>query len=172
MTPDEFAARIAEAIYKYAPELHVPLGMNAVAILQALVTQEITDPDRLEASKHENSYCYGGQYRTSKMKAAEWRWGCAVHCSWSPFQIMYATAFRHGYTGDPVGLRDPMVAAEYVVKELNRAVFDKFADETIEDVFDAWNSGTARDKIDPVAYKKSAGVLYRQFAGIPEPRMT
>jgi|SRR5689334_895231 len=156
---------LADAIEHYAPALHVPSGMNAIALLRAIAAQETTDPTRLFASKHENAYCYGGRYNTPALKTAEWRYGCAVHCSWSPWQIMFPTAMLHGFMDDPVRLRDPMIAGAYVVADLNGKVFDHIPAPTVQDAFDAWNSGTARDNLFPAKYVSEATALYQHFAG-------
>lgn len=163
---------IEMAVTRGAAGLHVPVGWNARALLFALARQETTSWERMRASKHENVYCYGGRYHSAKLKPEEWLYGCAVHCSYSPWQIMYPTAYLHGFRGDPVALRSPLVAIDYVVAELNRKVFDKFIDETIEDVADAWNSGTARDGIEPIPYKKAVAAHYAAFAGGPPPPAT
>lgn len=156
---------LAEAIAHYASALHVPFGISAVALLRAIAAQETSDPTRTAACKHENSYCYGGKYHREAAKVAEWRYGCACHCSWSPWQIMYQTAVGRGFADDPVRLRDPMIAGAYVVAELNGRVFDRLSGATVQDAFDAWNSGTARDSILPAKYISEATDLYNHFVG-------
>jgi hypothetical protein len=158
-------AALTEAIGAYAPNLHAPTGIDAVALLRALAAQEVGNASRSLACRHESSYCYGGKYHTDAVKQAEWRYGCAAHCSWGPWQIMYPTATMRGYTGDPVGLRDPMVSGEYVVSQINYRVFDMIVRPTLNDVFDAWNSGTARDGLVPAVYIEQAMAHYVRFAG-------
>lgn len=178
--PPEAAQALTEAIAYYAPMLRVPAGINAIAVLRAIAAQETTDPTRTRASKHEVSYCYGGPYNAKAVRetnpgmaivleAAEHSFGCAVHESWGPWQIMYATAVSRGFRGDPVLLRDPMTSGEFVVKHLNARVFDRLTDETIVDVFDAWNSGTPRDARVPEEYIKEAVPLYNHFNGGASP---
>jgi len=166
MPTEDLAGNLTAAIARYAPDLHVPEGINAIALLRALASQETSDPSRTRSSKHENSYCYGGRYHTSALRQVEWKYGCAVHSSWSPWQIMYATAALRGFEGDPVELRDPMVAGQYVVAELNERVFDLLQDVKLQDIFDEWNSGTARDNLMPAKYISEATDLYNHFAGL------
>lgn len=159
---------LADAIERWAPQLHVgDSGINPVALLRAIAAQETSDPTRWAASKHENAYCYGGRYHTPALKPAEWRYGCACHCSWGPWQIMYPTAILRGFDGDPVRLRDPLTSGLYVVAELNAKVFDALpAPITVADALDAWNSGMARDNLFPGKYVSEATDLYNHFAGL------
>jgi hypothetical protein len=161
----EIERSLANAIAMYAPDLHVPPTIDAVAILRAIAQHELRRIGRWRASLHELSYCYKGKYHTPAMERHDFLWGCAAHSSWGPWQIMFPTALLRGYEGDPVALRDPVVSGHYVVKHLNARVFDRFSDETVEDVADAWNSGTARDSIDPVDYKKAVRALYDGLTG-------
>jgi hypothetical protein len=158
---------LADAVERWAPQLHIGAsGIDPVALLRAIAAQETTDATRWAAAKHENAYCYGGRYQTPALKPAEWRWGCAAHCSWGPWQIMYPTAALRGFADDPVRLRDPMVSGGYVVAELNAKVFDSLPQPTVQDCFDAWNSGTARDNLFPATYVSQATDLYNQFAAL------
>lgn len=163
--PREAQQALTEAIAHWAATLNVPPTINPIALLRAIAAQETTDATRVAACKHEDAYCYGGKYHTDATRAAEWRYGCAVHCSWGPWQIMYPTATLRGFDGDPVALRDPMVSGQYVVAQINARVFDHFPDATIQDVFDAWNSGTARDSLFPAKYVSEATDLYNHFIG-------
>src|SRR5262249_21543670 len=83
-TEQDMAAGPSEAIAFWSPRLHVPAGIDPVALLRAIAMQETTDATRWAACKHEDSYCYGGKYHSPALKGAEWAYGCAVHCSWSP----------------------------------------------------------------------------------------
>jgi hypothetical protein len=159
------AQALSEAIAHYAPALHVGPSINPIALLRAIAAQETSDPVRILACKHENAYCYGGKYHREAAKAAEWRYGCACHCSWGPWQIMYETAVERGFADDPVQLRDPMISGAYVVAQLNARVFDWLSNPSLQDVFDAWNSGTARDNIFPAKYVSEATALYQHFIG-------
>jgi hypothetical protein len=170
MTVDEQAIELeierslANAIAMNAPLLHVPPTIDPVAILRAIAQHELRRLGRWRASLHELSYCYKGKYHTPAMERHDFLWGCAAHSSWGPWQIMFPTALLRGYEGDPVRLRDPVVSGPYVAAHINARVLDRFNDETVEDVFDAWNSGTARDSIDPVEYKKAVRILYDGYA--------
>ena len=104
--PRDAQRALAEAIARYAPMLHVPQEISAVGILRTIAEKETTSADRYAACLHERAYCYGGRYHTPALAHEEWLYGCAVHCSWGPWQIMFANAVMRGFTGDPVALLD------------------------------------------------------------------
>lgn len=164
--PRDAQRAVTDAIAYHAPNLHVSPGINAIALLRALAAQETSDPTRWAASKHERSYCHGGIYHGEDMRPYEWRYGCAVHCSWGPWQIMFPTAAMRGYDGDPVGLRDPMISGDFVVRQLNARLFDHNADAVLEQVWRTWNGGNP--KAEPIpGYIFAATNLYNHFFANP-----
>jgi hypothetical protein len=162
MTP-----KVIAAARRWAPSLHIEPGspIDPVAALLAIASVESSGGIRWEASKHETSYCYAGRYHNMQLAALSSRWGCAAHCSWSAWQIMYITAVENGYHGDPTLLRDPEIACPYAIAVMNRRVFDRLKGETISDIFDAWNSGNPRDRIIPALYIKTATEAYQRLSG-------
>lgn len=161
--PREVQPEIAKAIEHWASLLHVPAGLNPVALMRAICENETSGGARAFATLHEPAYCYGGRYFNSDLAQLSVPWGCLAHSSFGPWQILFVTAHEHGYSGDPVGLRDPQTSAEYVVKILNRRLFDQVADATPEDAFDAWNSGRARDANVPAKYISEGMDHYVRF---------
>ena len=162
MNPADLKAAIAEASEHWAPSLHVPAGVNAIALMRAICDNETEGGARWGATLHEPAFCYGGKYykASADLQRLSVPWGCLAHSSFGPWQVLFITAHEHGFSDDPVRLRDPMVGAEYLTKILNRRVFDKIADALPEEAFDAWNSGRARDRIIPVDYIKRAKAHY------------
>jgi hypothetical protein len=165
MTDAEVAAAFEQAIADHAKDLHVPASIDPQALLRAIAMKESTRLARWQAPRHEQSYCYGGSNHMKNdpgQKMIDWKWGCAAHSSWSPWQIMFRTAVELGFdpTRDPADLKDPFVAVDYVVLYLNHRLFDTTLAPTLANAFDAWNSGTARDRNVPEDYIKEASALY------------
>ncbi len=170
---------IAEAVAHWAPMLRVPAGVSAMALLRAICENETSGGARWAAPLHESGYCYGGPYYKGDgpggrpgddlLRDLTRVWGCSAHESWGPWQLLFITAYEHGYRGDPVALRDPMRSAEYVVKILNRRLFDRRADATVRDALDAWNTGQARDGRTNPAYEAEGLEAYARILGTDPP---
>lgn len=156
---------VIKAANKWAPGLHLEDNavIDPVKVLLAVAEVETSGGIRWKASKHETAYCYGGKYHNHQLAGLSSVWGCCAHCSWGPWQIMYITAVEHGFYGDPVLLRDPEISAPYVVAVMNRRVFDPLIGETISSVFDAWNSGNAKDQNVPLDYIAKATAAYKEL---------
>src|SRR5262245_20296228 len=114
----DIQAEIAKAVEHWAPLLHVPANINPAALIHAICQNETSGGPQALASMHGRAYCYGGSYFNEELRALSRVWGCLAHSSWGPWQIMFITAHEHGYSGDPVGLRDPQTSGEYLVKIL------------------------------------------------------
>lgn len=126
--------------------------MNAEAILWAVYfCEKYTKGNR--KPRFEASYAPGGYfYEQSPTVQQEHKlWGDYAACSYSNFQILYITAQELGYQGPPLGLDRDSVAIRFVVEYLNRRAFARGA-KTVEQVADAYNSGSFRDEFQPVAY--------------------
>jgi|SRR5262245_33123208 len=166
---NDIAPVIDSAINHWAPQLHV--GSSSVipwAALKAIAHVETNYGARGLATLHEPAYCYGGLYYkgSADLQRLSVTFGCLAHQSYGPWQLLFMTAYELGYRGDPVILREPNVCAEYAVKLLNVRTLDKIIEATVEDVFDAWNSGHARDRFIPAEYiKKAKGYYLAALAG-------
>src|SRR5262252_7951217 len=143
---------LLESVAAHVAQLAVPADVNGTALLLAIADNETSGGTRAAASKHENAYCYSGPYFNKQLAELSREWGCAAHSSWGPWQIMYITAVEAGYSGDPVALRSADASLPFVIETLNRRVFKRLFFVTLSDIFDAWNSGTARDHIIPSEY--------------------
>jgi hypothetical protein len=179
--PRDVQQAIAAAVTHWAPQLRCAPPLSAVGLLRAICENETEGGARWCAPLHESGYCYGGPYYKGDgpggrpgddvLRNLTRAWGCSAHESWGPWQVLFITAYEHGYRGDPVGLRDPMRSAEYVVKILNRRLFDRLGGATLEDALDAWNTGQARDgKVNP-EYVADGLAAYSRIMGAPEGRV-
>lgn len=171
----EMVAAIDAAIDARAPLLRVgSSGIHPRAVLQAIAHVESGYGRQWAASKHEEAYCYGGPYYKGDgpggrmgddvLRRLTDQWGCSAHESWGPWQVLYITAWEHGYRDDPVRLRMPSVSIGPVIEVLNRRMFDRgHTAPGPRDVFDAWNSGRARDRIVPEDYIRKAMPHYERL---------
>ncbi len=163
MSAGDWKAAIDAAIEHWAGSLHViSAGLNGAAVLRAIAQVETNYGARGLATLHESAYCYGGKYYlgSADLQRLSTTYGCLAHQSYGPWQILFMTAYEVGFRGDPVELREPSRSIEYVVGVLNLRTLDKLTDATAEDVFDAWNSGRARDRFVPADYIKKAKGFY------------
>jgi hypothetical protein len=174
LTPADVAVAIDAAIDARAPLLKIgATGIHPRAVLKAIAHVETEYGRRWAASRHEVSYCYGGPYYKGDGHGGKMgddvlrdltdRWGCSAHESWGPWQLLYITAHENGYHEDPVRLRIPDISIGSVITILNRRVFDIVQKARPEDVFDAWNSGRARDRKYPESYVRKAMVHYERL---------
>lgn len=92
------------------------------------------------------------------------RWGLASAASWSPWQILYHTAADLGFSDAPHALHDPAIARPFVLERL--ALIVRRGARDVEEIADAWNSGTHRDDFRPVGYiEKLSGAYARLWKG-------
>lgn len=84
-------------------------------------------------------------------------------CSWSPWQIMYPTAWGVGFRGRPSDLHLPGTAEPYVVRRLQKIAAT--GAKTVRDFADAWNSGSWRDANDVPQYCAEVKAAYIAHGG-------
>jgi hypothetical protein len=82
---------IAALCRKHAPDLLTPVTwqgapFDKVRLLWGLSGNESSFGLNC-TPRHEPGYCYGGRYFNSVSSRA---WGCLAHCSFGPWQVMYA----------------------------------------------------------------------------------
>jgi len=154
------------SINYWKDKLHIDIGskIDPGRILWAIANVESTYGKQNDATHHEGAYHYGGHYykRSRIVREQSQKWGCLAHSSFGSFQILFITAYELGFRGDPIELRDPDISLRYVVKLINRRVLDKLSDEKPIDIFDAYNSGTPRDRIVPEQYIDKALIFYNE----------
>lgn len=98
--------------------------------------------------RYEKAYDRGGIYYNAQLGM---KYGAAAACSYSSWQIMYPTAVELGFTGAPTELNNDCVAIYFVMEYIQKRILDKGC-ERLQDLFDAYNSGTFRDRIIPEEY--------------------
>lgn len=96
--------------------------------------------------------------------AERWsRYGVRTAASYGPWQMLYHTAADLGYDDEPEGLYSESTARVWADRLLSR-IFAQGA-ETVEQVADAWNSGSFRDGIVPHEYIARVAAEYHRRGG-------
>jgi hypothetical protein len=136
------------------------LGIDPAQLLWAIAGQESSFGKNC-VPRHEDGYCYGSKsYRADKLlRDMTDAWGCAAHCSYGPWQIMFYNAYSLMNNIDPVILlTDAAVCAEVTVMKLNTILAKQPRD--VRDIADAWNSGNFKDDFRPLAYMDAVQNFY------------
>ena len=143
---------IARLIHEQAKFVQAPAGLNTEALLWAIYKCE-RYVEHAKFPRFEPAYAPDGIYfKNSELVRREYaKWGNWACCSYSDFQIMYITAVELGYDGPPLALDRDVMALPWVVKYLNDRAFARGA-KTVEEVADAYNSGTHRNHYKPLEY--------------------
>lgn len=152
-------------IEKNAPNLKIPDHINKKRLMWAFASNE-TDLGRMELrSRFEPSYS-GNWHRSfykegksmfsrSNLAMTAWRkWGDSAAQSYGLFQIMYTTAIDTGVISietPPEELRKTEVNVAVFIALINRIVRGN-KDITVEQIADAYNSGSYKDNIVPKEY--------------------
>lgn len=91
-------------------------------------------------------------------------WGINSACSHGPTQIMGAVLWDLGYREHPDNLyRDPVVAIIWTIRYLTARAAGA---TTVEQMGDAYNSGSFRDRFQPVGYMHSLRINYDRWVPI------
>ena len=164
-TPDSSPKTLLpDAIREAAPGLHLselPFHVDGVALLKAIATVESSFGKHLRP-RHEPAYDVGGRYyrRDKMIQKLVGLYGSAAAMSYGPFQIMYPVAVELGFnlSDPPSVLSGFRVNAQYAVRYLNvRAIPGATC---LEDLFDAYNSGSHWDANIPGSYIEKAMGAY------------
>jgi hypothetical protein len=106
---------IAALCRKHAPDLLAPVKWQGTPLYKAALLWGIAGVESTFGlnctPRHEPGYCFGGRYYNP---VASREWGCLAHCSFGPWQVMFAS-FPYGVS--PLSLiweTDGRVAAEVV----------------------------------------------------------
>ncbi len=87
---------IAALCRKHAPDLLTPVKWQGTPLDKVRLLWGISGVESsfgLNCSpRHEPAYCYGGRYFNP---VASREWGCLAHCSFGPWQVMFAN-FPYG----------------------------------------------------------------------------
>ena len=147
-------------IRQEASRLHTPEGMDPAQLLAALA--DVESSFGLHAvPNHEPAYDEGGRYYASAQHVRDLHktWGAWAACSYGPWQLLYVLAWEVGFRGTPGDLWTPEGSIEWAIRALNARALDKGA-ATVEDVGDAWNSGSFRDANRVEDYRRKIAVAY------------
>ncbi len=152
---------IKKLIFEYAPLIKETVDTEALlwAVYECeKYTRQYRTP------RFEPAYAPGGLYfRSSSMVRQEYaRWGSSAACSYSNFQIMFIVARELGYDAPPLALDKDSVALPYVVRYINVRILATPGVETVENIADAYNSGTYRDANVPERYINKFVRKYKQ----------
>jgi hypothetical protein len=167
---------IAGICQLYGPSLKVPAGLDGAKVLWALAGCE-SDFGVNGLPKHEDAYCAGHRY---DIPALTRKWGCAAHCSYGPWQMMYA----HLEDDLPEPLRDPSLlifaagsaslpfanAAGFLCRAtvafVNAEILGRQKATTLQQIAKAYNHGNWADGYDDFGYTDRAAKFY----AIPFPK--
>jgi hypothetical protein len=156
-THDELAA----SCRFYGSQLHVPQGMDGAQLLWAIAGKESSFGANC-TPRHESAYCTG-KYSRALITETQ-KYGHSAHCSFSPWQLLYANTPRHKSPDLTFASIDDGAAA--VVTFLNYEILGRQRATTIEDIADAYNTGNFRDAIIPSAY---VAAVVSNYHNVPMP---
>jgi hypothetical protein len=111
--------------------------------------------------RFEKGYAPGGAYYNSNLYN---KWGAWACCSYSSFQIMFATATELGYDSNPVELHlKDEVAIVWVKKYFEKRCFSKTTKFiTIGNAGDAYNTGSFFSGVPPAKYISELYTYYTE----------
>lgn len=145
-----------QTIAEHSHELRTKDGIDNARVLHALADVESNHGERHLATLHEAAYCYKGRYYTAPtggdLRRLSRVYGCLAHSSFSSWQLLFMAAYEEGFRGDPCELRNDAEAIHWVIRFLNRRIYDRYTILTPEKIADAWNSGRADDDNVPTGY--------------------
>lgn len=96
--------------------------------------------------RHEPAYCRGGKYFDGLLTQL---YGCAAHCSYGPWQVMYPTACELGFIGTPEEMANPETNCLYAVRYLNARAAKA---TSIEQIARSYNGGSINSTAVPQSY--------------------
>ena len=113
--------------------------------------------------RFEKGYAPGGTYYNQNLYN---KWGAWACCSYSSFQIMFATATELGYDSNPVELHlKDEIAIVWVRKYFEKRCFAKTTKFiTIGNAGDCFNSGSFLDNIIPAKYISDLYIFYNELS--------
>src|SRR6185437_2959221 len=167
MTPQQVIAALCRV---HGPKLSVLAPLDGERVLWALAGCE-SDFGVYGLPKHEDGYCAGHRY---DIPALTKRWGCAAHCSYGPWQVMFA----HLDYLLPSPQRDPSLlifaagdagpkfaaTADYLcaatAQFLAAEILGRQKASTLAEIAKAYNHGNWADDYDDSEYQGRAQKFY------------
>lgn len=144
------------AIQKQAGSLNAPPGLDPTLLLMALSLVESSGGFN-NRPRVEPAYLPGGRYCDQALYG---QYGDDAAASWGPLQVMYVTARELGFEGSPQELGQPAECVRMAVKLINRRIVGRGA-TTLEQIADAYNSGSFKDQIVPQDYIRKVKEAYQ-----------
>lgn len=165
-TREDRRARLVDLILARAPDLDLPGELRPEALLGAIAWQEsqlgLVAGARVEpAYLPRRRFAGGGLYRRHVV-ALVTVYGDAAAASWGAFQIMFPTAWELGYRGAPWDLDDDEAGIYWTIKYIRRRALERGA-ITVEQIADAYNSGTHLDRFVPDVYVAGVTTHYQRI---------
>lgn len=125
----------------------LPDGIDGAQLLWALAGKESSFG--VESNpRHEQGYCYGHEYFDKDRTRL---WGCLAHCSYGPWQVMYA---NFNIAVSPLEIMAPNgvnLIAGATVQFLQSFVMKQRGAKTLEEIGEVYNSGKIQPDPDYVA---------------------
>jgi len=114
--------------------------------------------------RFEPAYWVGGKYWNDEYLPLLFNYGLNIAGSFGVFQILYFTARRYGFNGNPIELTFITISIPYVIRLINDLITNPvYGVNSIETFADAYNSGNARDKYIPEEYIKKFMEVYNNL---------
>lgn len=140
-----------------------PEGINGFAVLWAIGGVESSFGTRA-VPKFEKAYSYGGKYQNLDLLRKH---GDLAACSLGPWQIMYPNVYQITYGEvNPLHMYEPTTALLVTAIWMQKNIIGKGA-KTIEEIADAWNSGSHRDSFIPTEYIAKVKSIYNDIINSP-----
>lgn len=164
----EISEHIDSLCEKWGPKMQLPTStkLSGRVLLQTVCQIESSYGFRA-IPRYEKAFGESGYYfRKSKEVRKLWyEYGDWASCSYGPTQILFITATELGFTGGPAVLHGSWHSCfEFTVNLFNRRIFGRGAN-TLAKIFDAYNSGSHKDKNIPVEYiEKSVNEYKRRIS--------
>jgi len=155
---------LRDAIEKHSYLLNVPIGIDPKALLWAIAGNETQFGHFRNYVRAEEAFLPGGRfYKASNELREKYReYGVLASSSIGTWQIMYITAYELGYKLHPIFLQTNYIAIQCVIEFINRRAFGRGA-INIAEVFDAYNSGSFKDKFMPSSYILKGKNYYGEY---------
>lgn len=148
---------------EHGPTLHCPTHIDGAILLMAIASVE-SSSGTYNIPRYEPAYGYKGYYyrRAQHVRDLWWKYGDHAACSYSSWQIMFPTAYELGFPGKPYELISDAVAVPWIVKFINKRIFDKGA-TSLREIGDAYNSGSFADQHVPEDYIRKLQQAYSRI---------
>ena len=150
-------ALIASICLAHAPGITPVPGIDSAKLLWGVAGNESSFGDAF-APRHEASYCYEGPAFNAQATKV---WGCLAHCSYGPWQVMFAN-FPPGISPILLAQTGPTMAEACViaaVAEINSAI--KRGAATIPEIAEVYNAGSLRPRVVPAEYMAKLLTSYK-----------